>query len=105
MVNQALMHLRKKKLDLSDLDDHDYSLPSDDSILPSLYEVDIKELMDQLPDGYRAVMNLYLVEGYKHREIAEILGISINTSKSQLILAKKKMIKLLENLGYSKYDE
>ena len=52
--------------------------------------------MDQLPTGYRTIFNLYVIEGYKHREIAEILGISINTSKSQLILAKKRLKSLIE---------
>ena len=48
-------------------------------------------LLDELPVGYRTIFNLYIIEGYKHREIAEHLGISINTSKSQLILARKKL--------------
>jgi RNA polymerase sigma-70 factor (ECF subfamily) len=58
-------------------------------------------LLDRMPTGYRTVFNLYVVEGYKHREIAELLGISINTSKSQLILAKKRMREQLEKLGYT----
>ena len=57
---------------------------------------DILKLLDKLPTGYRTVFNLYVLEGYKHREIAEILGISINTSKSQLILAKKRMQSLIQ---------
>ena len=56
-------------------------------------------LLQKLPVGYRTVFNMYVIEGYKHREIAEKLGISINTSKSQLILAKKKMLKLWEELN------
>jgi RNA polymerase sigma-70 factor (ECF subfamily) len=56
----------------------------------------ILEVLKELPDGYRAVFNLYVLEGYKHKEIAEILNISINTSKSQLILAKKRMIEQLK---------
>jgi RNA polymerase sigma-70 factor (ECF subfamily) len=57
---------------------------------------EILKILDQLPDGYRTVFNMYVIEGYKHREIADILGISINTSKSQLILAKKRMQELLK---------
>jgi len=56
---------------------------------------DILKLLEQLPTGYKTIFNLYVIEGYKHREIGELLGISINTSKSQLILAKKKMKALL----------
>lgn len=47
--------------------------------------------MKQLPDGFRMVLVLIEIEGYKHREVAEILGISIGTSKSQLFYAKKKL--------------
>ena len=61
---------------------------------------DILKLMDLLPTGYRTVFNLYVIEGFKHREIAEILGISINTSKSQLILAKKRLQSLLQKSKY-----
>ena len=56
----------------------------------------IIEAINELPDGYRTVFNLYEVEGYKHKEIADELGISINTSKSQLILAKKKLREYLK---------
>jgi RNA polymerase sigma-70 factor (ECF subfamily) len=57
---------------------------------------EILGLLDQLPTGYRTVFNLYVLEGLKHKEIAEMLEISINTSKSQLILAKKRMKELVE---------
>lgn len=55
---------------------------------------DFLHLLQMLPDGYRTIFNLYVLEGFKHREIAEILDISINTSKSQLILAKKRLLEL-----------
>ena len=67
----------------------------------SSIEIDILKLLDSMPVGYRTVFNLYVIEGYKHREIAEQLGISINTSKSQLILAKKRLREQLEKLGYT----
>ena len=57
---------------------------------------EIISVLDLLPPGYRTVFNLYVFEDYKHREIAEMLGISINTSKSQLILAKKKIADLIK---------
>jgi RNA polymerase sigma-70 factor (ECF subfamily) len=66
------------------------------TILHDLQVAEILNLLDKLPDGYRTVFNLYVIEGYKHREIAEELGISINTSKSQLILAKRRMQELLK---------
>lgn len=62
----------------------------------------ILELIQELPEGYRLVFNLYVIEGYKHNEIAEILGSSENTSKTQLLKARKqlmeKVIKLYPNL-------
>ena len=65
---------------------------------------DILFLLDQLPPGYRTVFNLYVIEGYKHREIADMLNISINTSKSQLILARRRMQRLLGDTGYRASD-
>lgn len=103
VVNEALMLLRKKHAlrrasELSDVNPAEYSIPADAA--ERLAERDILDLLDQMPTGYRTVFNLYVIEGYKHREIAEKLEISINTSKSQLILAKKRLREILEKLGY-----
>ena len=95
VVNEALMFLRKRKLltvepevvDLQNSARHVEPL----SIEHELAAQDILRLLETLPTGYRTVFNLYVVEGYKHIEIAELLGISINTSKSQLILAKERL--------------
>jgi len=104
VVNEALMLLRKKHAlkqaaELDDVNPSTFSVPASATSL--LAEADIMALLDTMPTGYRTVFNLYVVEGYKHREIAEMLEISINTSKSQLILAKKRMREQLEKLGYS----
>ena len=56
----------------------------------------VKKAMETLPDGYRSVFSLYLLEGYDHSEIAEILGISESTSKSQFNRSKKKLREILE---------
>ena len=55
----------------------------------------VKKAIEELPDGYRSVLSLYLLEGYDHQEIAEILGISESTSKSQLNRAKGKLREML----------
>ena len=55
----------------------------------------VRDAIGRLPDGYRAVLSLYLLEGYDHSEIGEILGISESTSKSQLNRAKQKLRELL----------
>jgi RNA polymerase sigma factor (sigma-70 family) len=56
----------------------------------------VRKAIEQLPDGYRSVLSLYLLEGYDHGEIAEILGISESTSKSQFNRSKKKLRDILE---------
>ncbi|MEI6047319.1 MAG: RNA polymerase sigma factor [Bacteroidota bacterium] len=65
------------------------------------------KVLNELPTGYRMVFNLYAVEGYKHKEIAEILGIDTNTSKSQYSRAKSVIRDKLEKLGKlrSRYSE
>jgi RNA polymerase sigma factor (sigma-70 family) len=98
MVNECLMFLRKQSsLGLTmELDDRFHQLEDSDlNIADSLAGQDILALLDKLPTGYRTVFNLYVIEGFKHREIAEMLNISINTSKSQLILAKDKLRQIL----------
>ena len=88
MVNTCLSYLRKKNV--IDLADEDYVF--NDSATVSLENTavdDIQKLIDQLPEGYKMVFNLYAIEGYKHTEIAEQLGISESTSKSQLFKARK----------------
>lgn len=101
VVNEALMFLRKKHAlqNAYEIQEH-FDLKSRENIVADLAAQDILDLLDQLPTGYRTVFNLYVLEGYKHREIAEELGISINTSKSQLILAKKRMQQLLGQVAY-----
>lgn len=103
VVNEALMLLRKKHAlkqaaELDEVNPAAFSVPAEAAA--RLAEADIMNLLDRMPPGYRTVFNLYVIEGYKHREIAELLDISINTSKSQLILAKKRMREQLTALGY-----
>ena len=98
VVNEALMFLRKKRLltvdtDAADLNTIELSHPL--SIEHELAAQDILKLLEKLPTGYRTIFNLYVIEGYKHIEIADMLGISINTSKSQLILAMEKLRKMM----------
>ncbi|MEK7254766.1 MAG: RNA polymerase sigma factor [Bacteroidota bacterium] len=97
MINEALMHLRKKQhfRHLEEINPN-LDLPEMPTVVEELSAREILSLLDELPPGYRTVFNLYAVEGYKHREIAKELGISINTSKSQLLLAKQRLEKLIE---------
>lgn len=60
---------------------------------------ELYQVLDELPKGYRMIFNLYAVEGYKHKEIAEMMGIDTNTSKSQYSRAKAVIRDKLEKLG------
>lgn len=91
VVNEALMRLRKNHNFKMTVEISNIEIKSTVTVEDDLAAQDILKLLEKLPTGYRTVFNLYVVEGFKHREIAEQLGISINTSKSQLILAKKKL--------------
>jgi len=96
-VNESLMFLRRRHNFNISLDSSHLEISEEDySIEERLFEEDILSLLDLLPTGYRTVFNLHVLEGLKHREIAETLGISINTSKSQLIQAKRKLVELLK---------
>lgn len=66
-------------------------------VIGDLQAKELTQLLQQLPAGYRLVFNMYVLEGYKHHEIAERLNISEGTSKSQLFKAKKQLKELLEN--------
>jgi RNA polymerase sigma factor (sigma-70 family) len=100
MVNAALQNLRKwKKLDLDDeYENHTQVLTVQEDAYDVLGAKELTQIVQTLPDGYRVVFNLYVVEGYKHREIAEMLDISENTSKSQLRKAKSMLRKKLEHI-------
>jgi RNA polymerase sigma factor (sigma-70 family) len=100
VANEALMMLRKSN-PLVFPGDEVIPLEERDgfSIEAELSAREILSLLEKLPPGYRTVFNLYVLEGFKHHEIADMLGISINTSKSQLILAKEKLKTLLKLKG------
>jgi RNA polymerase sigma factor (sigma-70 family) len=97
MVNEALMTLRKRQTLVFPGESWEPPDQEDSfNIEADISAREIMELIEQLPPGYRTVFNLFVLEGFKHHEIADTLGISINTSKSQLILAKERMKQLLK---------
>lgn len=98
MINRCLMQLRKRRGIFVELEEDVNDVVSiDDGITEKLSVKEIMTLIHALPDGYRTVFNLYVFEDKSHKEIAEFLGISENTSKSQLFKAKallqKKILK------------
>ena len=97
VVNKAINVLKTRKMEqLPEADDFDVPEETwNEEEFP--FSVDqVKQAIEHLPDGYRSVLSLYLLEGYDHSEIAEILGISESTSKSQFNRSKKKLRDILE---------
>ena len=100
-VNTSIEHYRKK-VNLTSTSEREEALIEDHSVnaLDKLAEKDIIALVQDLSPGYRAVFNMYAIEGYSHKEIGTILGISEGTSKSQLARAKgilqKKVTEFLD---------
>ena len=84
----------KDEIDVTDWERESFELDEADFTMDELMKV-----INELPAGYRMVFNLYAIEGYKHREIAEILEIDINTSKSQYSRAKKILQEKLKKLA------
>jgi len=100
VINRAINYLRKRKAEFVNLDEvevADEELSDEESI--SFKVEAIKAAVNELPDGYRVVLTLYLFEGYDHEEIAHILKITENTSRSQYMRAKRKLNSLLEMKG------
>jgi RNA polymerase sigma factor (sigma-70 family) len=103
VVNKAITVMRKEsRLELRENDDDlDMPEPHDHPGEDMDFEVNrIRQAMEQLPDGFRTVLSLYLLEGYDHKEIGEILNITESTSKSQYKRAKDKLRALLEKEVY-----
>ena len=95
-VNECLMYLRKRHV-------FHLTIESDNIVLPFHAQIEEKidfdillKGLDLLPTGYRTVFNLYVLEGMKHKDIARELKISVNTSKSQLRLAKERLRKIFQ---------
>jgi RNA polymerase sigma factor (sigma-70 family) len=96
-VNTAIEHFRRKSY-VQPITEREETTVENKylSVLDSLAEKDIINLVQQLSPGYRTVFNMYVIEGYTHRQIAEILGISEGTSKSQLSRAKSILQELVQ---------
>ena len=99
IVHEALRYLKKNSWhnSLMDIDRTDVSDQYEENIYDRLAAKELTHMVQKLPIGYRIVFNMYVIEGYKHREIAEELGITTGTSKSQLSKAKRMLRYQLEN--------
>ncbi|REC46606.1 RNA polymerase sigma factor [Chryseobacterium pennipullorum] len=95
-VNECLQKLRASKALFISLEENYTDAPAGTAESIS-FEKDILDLLNFLPEGCRAIFNLFAIEGYPHKEIAAMLSISEGTSKSQLNFARKKLQELLVN--------
>lgn len=98
-VNECLMFLRKQKNAPLIIEPDENVAEQSESALDKLKSQELFELILKLPEGYRTIFNLYEIEGFSHGEIAEKLGISIGTSKSQLSKAKAYLREIIIKLG------
>jgi len=96
VINNSLNHIRNKKIQFVDLDTIQIDdTDSEEDDLPDIPMEVIHNSIKTLPDKARVVLNLYLLEGYLHREIASMLGISESTSRSQYLRAKNMLKEIL----------
>ncbi|HEY8403633.1 MAG TPA: sigma-70 family RNA polymerase sigma factor [Flavobacteriales bacterium] len=97
MVNTALTYLRSRNKwrNTTDIETVQHIDAEEISAISRMNEQSLLELIEKMPSGYRTVFNLFAIEGYPHKEIAEMMGISENTSKTQFLKAKNWLKKHL----------
>ncbi len=100
MINECISYIRVQKK-INFIEDEYYTEEGFNNIDSNLNVEEIQFLIDSLPDGCRMIFNLYVVEGYKHQEIAAMLFINEGTSKSQLSHARKMLKEKMSNKNYS----
>lgn len=106
VVHRSINLLRKRKMVWTEMEDGalenipDATTEDDEELHYKAAQV--KEAMKELPDGYRVVLSLYLLEGYDHEEIGQVLNISENTSRTQFLRAKRKLVEILRLKGITK---
>ncbi len=99
-INTSIEHFRRKTQLYKITEAQENTIEDTDlTALNTLAVKDILQMINELSPGYKAVFNLYVVEGYSHKEIAEMLGITEGTSKSQLARAKGVLKKSLEAIS------
>jgi RNA polymerase sigma-70 factor (ECF subfamily) len=103
VIHRSINLLRKRKLEWVEMQEDQLENLADeepeDNEEQVLKEEQIKEAMKELPEGYRVVLSLYLLEGYDHEEIGQILNIAENTSRTQFLRAKRKLTEILKSKG------
>ena len=104
VINRSLDYLKKRKVKFEEINEKsnkfiDYQMETKEVNMKV-----IKDAIQKLPDGYRVVLSLYLIEGYDHEEISEILGISNSNSRTQFLRAKNKLKEILKDTEVFSYN-
>ena len=98
-INRSINQLKKRKITWLDIDDLESFDKSEEPIVDEddleLKVATVKKAIMDLPDGYRTILTLYLLEGYEHAEIAGILNVAESTTRTQFMRAKQKLLYLL----------
>lgn len=101
MVNTSLKTVAKKSFQNENIGIEEFQ-QKENKIAPEVFSKlsvdDLLKLVQELPEGYKIVFNLYAIEGYPHKEIAKMLNIEISTSRSQLVKARRMLQRKIENL-------
>lgn len=104
VVNRSLDYLKKRKVKFEEINERNTQI-SDYQVGTKEVNVQmIKNAVQDLPNGYRIVLSLYLIEGYDHNEISHILGISNSSSRTQLLRAKNKLKMILKDKEVFSYN-
>ena len=103
VINQSIDQLKKNKLELVSINDEVYKVENEDdwSVENDVSIEGIVEIINNLKEKYRLVLTLYLLEGYDHNEISEILKITATTSRTHLLRGKKLLREQLKNTSYA----
>ena len=99
MVRESISFLRSKKNIEFSVEEIVNENDSTNNIKTNIEIAEIQQLIDRLPEGYKMVFIMYAIEGYKHHEIADLLSISVGTSKSQLFKARKLLQASIEKIN------
>lgn len=104
VINRSLDVLKKRKVRFEEINEKTNQIADYQMEIKEVNVKLIKDAIQKLPDGYRVVLSLYLIEGYDHEEISEILGISNSNSRTQYLRAKNKLRELLKDTEVFSYN-
>ncbi|HKJ06061.1 MAG TPA: sigma-70 family RNA polymerase sigma factor [Flavobacteriaceae bacterium] len=102
VINQSLDYLKKRQIELVSIDETQLQIADDNWNVNEKTNVKVVyRLINNLPEKYKVVLSLYLIEGYDHQEIAQVLNITEVASRSQLMRGKNKLKQQLKELNYA----